>query len=77
MVSATIVGWAASWDGLHGGMGYMFGTGATVMGLCKLFGERRIAQLFGVAKPEKKQARLDFTELNSILSLFRLVNWMF
>ena len=40
---------------------YMFGTGATVMGLCKLFGERRIAQLFGVAKPEKKQARLDFT----------------
>ena len=56
---------------------YMFGTGATVMGLCKLFGERRIAQLFGVAKPEKKQARLDFTELNSILSLFRLVNWMF
>jgi len=36
---------------------YMFGTGATVMGLCKLFGERRIAQLFGVAKAERKQAR--------------------
>ena len=66
----TVIAVAAT-NGIEAAIMYMIGTGLTVVGFSKFLGEKRIAQIFGVAKAEGKQVRLDVTNTKLIFLKLR------